>query len=251
MHIVAVVLALMVLTGCASSYIPPGEKADLNKLASQSIQDAFAVKATNPFPAAIAAVRVQAPGYSNLYLDQNGGRHGSGKYSVILTKELNEEAALAVVSQLPQVTGVASINRLLLPENLDSDEDIRVAAARLQADLVFLYTMDTAFYDNDLSTPLKVVTLGLSPTNKITAVTTCSALLLDTRTGYLYSAYESTEKTETLSTSWGSRDTADEVRRENEQQAFKKVVESVVVSWPQLLQRHAPQQASAAVTAVQ
>ena len=250
MRIGVVILALMVMSGCASSYIPPGEKADLNKFAPQDIQDAFAVKATNPFPAAIAAVRVQAPNYSNRYLEQNGGRHGSGQYSVILTKELNEEAVLAEVGPLPQVKGVVSINRLLLPDTLDSDEDIRVAAARLQADLVFLYTLDTAFYDNDLSTPLKVVTLGLSPTNKITAVTTCSALLLDTRTGYLYSAYEATEKATTLSTSWGSADTADEVRRETEQKAFKKLVESVAASWPQLLQRHAPQQANAA-TAVQ
>ena len=104
---------------------------------------------------------------------------------------------------------------------------------------MFLYTFDTAFYDHDAAKPLSVITLGLSPTRKITAVTTVSALLLDTRTGYLYSAYEATEREAMLATSWGSKDTADEARQKTERRAFGKLVDEVVTSWPRLLQRHA------------
>jgi hypothetical protein len=228
----------IVISGCAT-YIPPGAKADLQAFAPPDIQAGFAAKPTNPFPASIAVVRVQAPTYTNYYLRQNGGSYGSGRYSVILAKEEDEDSQLERVTKLQQVAGLVSISRLLLPQRLDDDKEIRGAASRLQADLVFLYTFDTSFLDTDMAKPLSVITLGLSPTRRISAVTTCSALLMDTRTGYIYSAYEATERKQTLSTSWGSRDTADETRREIEQEAFKKLIDDLTTSWPKLLERYA------------
>lgn len=41
-----------------------------------------------------------------------------------------------------------------------------------------------------------------------------------------------------ISSSWGSRDTADEARRKTEKRAFDKLIDEVVVSWPRLLQRY-------------
>lgn len=227
----------LLMTGCAT-YIPPGAKADLQIFAPPDIKAGFAAKPTSPFPASIAIVRVQAPAYSNYHLQQRGGSYGSGRYSVILAKEVNEDSQLERVSKLPQVAGFVTINRMLLPERLEGDNDIRGAAARLQADLVFLYTFDTAFFDTDVAKPLSVITLGLSPTRRISAATTCSALLIDTRTGYIYSAYEVTERAETFSTSWGSRDSADEARRKNEQEAFRRLIDEFVTTWPKVLERH-------------
>ena len=40
------------------------------------------------------------------------------------------------------------MNRMLLPEQLDNDREIRTAASRLQADMVLLYTFDTSFFDS-------------------------------------------------------------------------------------------------------
>lgn len=235
----ALILAAVALlmSGCAT-YIPPGGKADLQVFAPPDIQAGFAAKPTNPFPASIAVVRVQAPAYSNYYLQQRGGSYGSGRYSVILAKEADEDSQLERVNKLQQVAGLVTINRMLLPERLEGDREIRGAASRLQADLVFLYTFDTSFFDTDVAKPLSVITLGLSPTRKISAVTTCSALLIDTRTGYIYSAYEVTERAETFSTSWGSRDSADEVRRKNEQDAFKKLIDEFAITWTKVLERH-------------
>ncbi|MFB3886727.1 MAG: hypothetical protein ACE144_15980 [Thermodesulfobacteriota bacterium] len=227
----------LVLSGCAT-YIPPGEKADLQIFAPPSIQAGFSVKPTNPFPASIAVVRIQGPTYSNYYLQQHGGTYGSGRYTVIMVKEVDEQSQLERLSKLPQVSGVVSINRMLLPERLENDQEIRVAASRLQADLVFLYTFDTSFFRTDVAKPLTVITLGLSPTRKISAVTTASALLLDTRTGYVYSAYEATEKAQTLATSWGSRDSADEQRRKTEKEAFKELMDDFIKTWPKVLERH-------------
>jgi hypothetical protein len=235
-HWLPVVLVVL-LSGCAS-YVAPGAKADLQVFAPADIQEGFAIQPTSPFPASIAVVRVQAPTYTNYNIQQNGGRHGTGGYSVITVKEANEQPELERVAKLPRIAGLVSLNRMLLPERLESDRELRSAASRLQADMLFLYTFDTAFIDTDLAKPLTVITLGLSPTRKISAVTTASAILLDTRTGYVYSAYEATEKEKTVGTSWGSRDSADQARRESEQRAFKRLIDDVVGSWPQVLERH-------------
>jgi hypothetical protein len=231
-------VALASAAGCAT-YIPPGPRADLQALAPAGVQEGFAAKPAARFPASIAAVRLQAPAYTNYYLQQSGGTHGSGRYTVVTTREVEEDAQLARLSALPRVAGFVSINRMLLPAKLEGDRELREAAARLQADLLLLYTFDTAFFDTDLAKPLTVLTLGLSPTRKIFVTTTASALLLDTRTGYVYSAYEVTNRAETLATSWGSRDAADEGRRRNERDAFVKLVDELAASWPRLLARHA------------
>lgn len=68
--------------------------------------------------------------------------------------------------------------------------------------------------------------------------TTLSALLLDTRTGYLYSACETTKKAEARSPSWGTGDTADETRRDNERQAFGQLMDEVEKTWPRLLAQY-------------
>jgi len=228
---------LFTLAGCAT-YMPPGARADLQAFGPSSIQEGFAVKPTNPFPASIAVVRVQAPRYNNYYLRQNGGVYGSGNYSIVMTKEVGEDTQLDRLLALPQLSGIVSLNRMLLPSNLTGDLELREAAARLQADMVFIYTFDTAFFDSDASVPLSVITLGLSPTRKITAVTTVSALLMDTRTGYIYAAYEETERKAILSTSWGSRDNADDARRKTEQLAFEKLIDDLTESWPKFLERY-------------
>jgi hypothetical protein len=227
------------LTGCASTYIPPGAKADLQAFAPQAIAEGFAAKPVATFPVSIAAVRVQASSYSNYNLAQQGGSAGSGRVTVITTREVEDAEHIDRLAALPKVSGVVGLNRMLLPAVMNNDADLRAAAARLHADMVLLYTFDTAFFDQDLAKPLSVITLGLSPTRKIAAVTTASALLLDTRTGYVYAAYEATEKATTLATSWGNRDAADGVRRDTEGAAFAKLVEEFTKTWPKLLQRYA------------
>jgi hypothetical protein len=237
MKILSCFLALagaFALIGC-STYITPGAKADLQIFAPPDIQAAFAVQPTKPFPASVAVVRVQAPRYSNYNLERNGGQFGGGRYSIVLSREAGEDTQIDRLTGLPGLNGVVALNRMLLPPELQSDAEIRAAAARLHADLVLLYTFDTTFRDHNAATALSVITLGLSPTRKIIATTTASALLVDTRTGYVYSAYEVTERKETLATSWGSADSADAARRETEKNAFGKLIGEIASSWPKLV----------------
>lgn len=187
-------------------------------------------------------MRAQGPRYTNLHLSHAGGVAGNptGRYTLVTVREVGEETHLERIAALPQVAGITGINRLLLPEKLDTERDLRAAAARLQADLLLLYTFDTTFIDQDASKPLTVVTLGLSPTRRITAVTTVSALLIDTRTGYIHATFETTEKNNTLSTSWGSADSADAARRATEKAAFAKLVDEFVTAWPKIVAKSQP-----------
>jgi hypothetical protein len=152
-------------------------------------------------------------------------------------KEVEEDADTERIARLPQVGGLISISTLLLPQSLKSDLELREAAARLKADMVLLYTFDTSFHDNDASVALNVITLGLSPTRRVFVRVAASALLMDTRTGFIYAALESNEKREVTTNAWESRETADRARRDAERTAFKGLVSEFEKHWPQIVER--------------
>lgn len=231
-------LSVMLLAGCASTYIPPGNRAELQSFAPPSIQAGFAIKPSNPFPASIAFVHIQSSGYSNYYAERHGGVYGSGSYSVMLNREVESPAQFERVSKLPRVSGLTALNRMLLPTVFNGDIDLRTAASRLQADLIFVYTFDTQFKDTNKAASLSVLTLGLAPSHVVVATSTVSGLLMDTRTGFIYSALEASDKQDMLATSWGSSDAVDEVRRTAEGAAFNKLIDEFVKSWPQVLARY-------------
>ncbi len=235
--VLSLALGMMgLLSGC-QTYIPPSGRADLSQISSPSMKESFAAKPAAVFPAAIAAVRVQASGYHSYYTEREGGVYGSGRYSVVTVKDVEETSDLESLARLPDVAGVISISTLLMPERLDSDAAIREAAARLKADMVLLYTFDTSFHDNDASVALSVVTLGLSPTRKLYVNVAASAILVDTRTGFIYAAFEANERRQPLTNAWESGETADRARRSAEKAAFKKLVGEFVKNWPQIVER--------------
>ena len=223
-------------SGCAG-YTPPSGRADFTAFSSASMQQSFAAKPAAVFPAYIAAVRIQAPAYHNFYTEREGGVFGYGRYSVVTAKDVEEESDIERIAKLSQVGGLVSISTLLLPENLKSDQELREAAARLKADMVLLYTFDTSFYNNDASVALNVVTLGLTPTRRVSVRVTASALLMDTRTGFIYTALEATEKKDLISNVWESGESADRARRNAEKAAFKALVDELEKSWPQVIER--------------
>jgi hypothetical protein len=137
------------------------------------------------------------------------------------------------------VTGIAPVNRLLLPARLNSDVELRQAAASLQADLLLVYTFDTGFFKDEFLEPLSLISLGFAPNHTIKVTSTASAVLMDTRNGFIYGVAEATEKSDGLSTAWGSERAADRVRRGTEAEAFAKLVEQIEVMWSEVLKRNA------------
>lgn len=230
------VAAAAVLSGCAS-YVAPGPRADFSAFDSASMRENFTSKPAAGLPAWITAVRVQSPSYHSYLADREGSVYsGGGRYSVILTREVEDDADLKRISSLPDIAGLISMSRLLLPPKFNSDRDLRETAARLKADMLLIYTFDTSFHKNDASTSLNVITLGLSPTRRVNVHVTATALLMDTRTGYIYAAFESNEKRDIRTNAWESQQTADRARQDAEKAAFKKLVAEFEKNWPRVIE---------------
>jgi len=235
--IVPLLALATLLTGCASSYITPAGRANFTAFTSSSMKESFEAKPAATFPAGIAAVRVQASAYRDFYTDHEGGVYGHGRYSVIFAKELEDDTMLERINKLPQVQGVTSLSRLLIPQNLDSDRELREAAARLKADMVLLYTFDTTFHDNDASAALNVISLGFFPDRKVSVYVNASALVIDTRTGFIYATLEANEKRQLISNVWESADSADRARVGAEKAALESLVGEFEKSWPKIVDR--------------
>jgi hypothetical protein len=236
---------IALLTGCAS-YHAPGRGADLSAMGVTAeaqkagtpadINASFDKRPLANFPANIAVVRIQAPGYRSATAEG----FGSGAYSIVLTRDVEPDDAIGRIAKLPMVRGVAPIGRLLLASQLNSDKELRLAAAQLQADLLLVYTLDTTFHDRDLASPLSVITLGLSPTQSTTVITTASAVLLDTRNGYVYGVSEASARKNGLATAWNTASAIDGDRQHTEAEAFGKLVGEVETMWKGVVQDYGP-----------
>lgn len=227
---------LFLFTGCAT-YVPPAGRAELGAISSPSMQQSFSAVPAAQFPASIAAVRIQAPNYRSYSTRREGGAFHGKRFSVITTREVGEDTAFQRLTSLKEIGGFIPISRLLLPPNLESEVELRDAAARLKADMLLLYTFDTSFHNNDSSVALNVITLGLSPTRKIFTTVSASALLMDTRTGFIYAALETNENRELRTNVWESEQTADRARREAESAAFNALVNEFEQTWPRVVER--------------
>ena len=235
---------MFVLTGCAT-YVTPGRAAKMEALGAAAVDqknateggvaEAMAKKPLASFPAAVAVVRVQSPGYKS-YTAQGWG---SGQYSIITTRDVEAQTDMDKLTQLPMLRGLAPLNRLVLPEQLQSDHELRVGAAKLHADMLLIYTLDTTFSDVSRATPLSVVTLGIGPTKRMRIMCTASAALMDTRSGYVYGLAEATKEHEELQNAWKTDDEIDRTRRDVEGKAFAALVGDVQKTWDDVVKEYA------------
>ena len=137
------------------------------------------------------------------------------------------------------ISGIAPVNRLLLPANLNSDEELRQAAAKLQADMLLIYTFDTQFTTEDKAAPLSVISLGLSPNQQIRVTSTASAVLMDTRNGYIYGLAEATDQRDQMTNAWQNQVAIDDTRRATETAAFDKLVGDLENTWKGVVAHYA------------
>jgi len=251
----SVLLALLV-SGCSSSTVSlrASRAADLSHFGLSeeelrantdwSVQQALERKPTAQFPVVVATVRVQAPGYSSWHSRTRGG----GAYSVVTDRDIEEDDDLKAIANLPRIDGVAPLSGLLIPQMLNDDRELRTAAARVHADMLLIYTIDTEFTTDDGMRPLTVFTLGLAPTKSVRVGTTASALLMDTRSGYIFSVAEATEEEEQLANAWTSQDAIKQVSRRTERAAFEELVDRFIEEWPRVLAEYDPEGSGTSVT---
>lgn len=171
-----VIIVLVVLCSGCASYITPGGPARLDEIDRADIVAVAARQPAANFPASIAIARIQAEDYQS-YTSEGVG---VGNFRALTTQELVTERQFQHISELPSVRGVAPINRLLLTSPLKSVDDLRLAAAQVQADVLLIYTIDTTFrIEGRAYGPLSVISLGLIPNRDAHITSTASAMFKD------------------------------------------------------------------------
>jgi hypothetical protein len=171
---------------------------------------------------------VQAPQYRSYSSESLG----NGRFSVLTNQELLAESHMSAIQTWPALAGVVPINRLLLPPKFESFDDLRLSAAQIQADVLLVYTLDTAFRVQGRGYgPLAAISLGVVPDRDAYITSTASALFIDVRTGFIYGVAEATAKTTGLTNVWSSRSTIDKKRVEAEQQAFDGLMTQAATTW--------------------
>jgi hypothetical protein len=222
----------VLLTGCAT-YVTPGRQADLSTFTDPRVKKAYVAKPAIRFPATLAIVRIQESGYRS----ESAQGVGAGAYSVVTARDIETEEDIDTIAKLPGVGGVVALNRLLLPKSLSSDLDLREAAAKLQTEAILIYTIATEFSDNDVIAPLTTLTLGLAPNRRFKINSTASAILMDTKTGYIYGALEEGESRSGLTIAWGSSSAIEAGRKKAERAAFDKLLASFQPFWARIYSR--------------
>lgn len=227
----------LALTGCAT-YTTPGAGVAVANLsaADQDIAETLSREPAASFPVRIALARVQAPGY----VSGSNACFGLGRYCVVTARDIETEADLARIQALEGVVGAIPVNRLLLPQELNSIKDLRLAAAKLKADLVLVYSLDTRFsVDSKPLGPLAVVSLGFMKNKTAQVTTTASAVIFDVRSEFVYGVAEFTATENQEATIWSSGAAIDSARTKTEQQAFNGLMAEIEEVWTGVLNEHA------------
>jgi len=230
-------MALACWAGCAS-YVTPGRGVSMASLTGVDADIATRMKREPAalFPARLAVVRVQAPEYRSYRTDG----YGQGAYSVVFTKEFEREEDYARLGKLPMVGGVGCINRLLMPRDLRTDHELRLAASSLKADLLLVYTLDTSFrIDQHDVGPLTLISLGMAPSQEAKVTATASMALFDVRTGYVYGVADGTARDTQLASAWNSSEAVDTSRLRAEGQAFRNMLDQFEKTWTGVVAQYA------------
>jgi hypothetical protein len=229
-------IGLAVLACCGGgSYVTPGGAVPISIITKGDVADTLAQKPAAPFPARIVIARVQGSGYSSY---TNRGL-GSGSFSVLTARDIETEADFERVASLEGIESVAMLNRLLLPKQLNSMQDLREAAAALRGDIVLFYTVDSVFRtDKTRLGPLAVVGLGFLPNHNAVVSSTCAAALVDARTGFVDGIAETTAVEKQRSNLWNTTSAIDSPRLDADREAFSSLVDEIDGVWADIYSRY-------------
>jgi hypothetical protein len=230
---------LVFLVSCSKKYVTPGASVKISELADEDISKLLSNKPATEFPVNIAIARVQQKEYTNFRYRQVQHSDPEGNFSMILTRDAEEDKAFERLSELNGVDQASPFNRLLLPYKYKSVKDLRLAAAKMKAGMLLVYTFDTEFViDTKNYGPQNVLSLGYLKNKEVKVVTTASVALFDVQTEYLYGLAEATADETKKSNAWKKEDEVDNLRLETEKKAFNKLVGEIEKMWSGVMQEY-------------
>ena len=240
-HIVILLLAGLswLLGGCAQHYVTPGggvEMAALSEITDVDLQSYYESRPAAVFPSNIAIIRVQDTGYNEI---GRYGRQRGGRFHVVTARDVETDESFEKIQSLAQIRGVAPVGRMLVPANPGSLRDLRLPAAQLQADMLLVYSFDTAFsVDGKQYGPLSTISFGLLRNNEAHVTVTVSGVMLDVRTGFVYGTLEASHTEHKKTSIWAERQVIETARRQAERVAFDEFVDEFAEFWPVVAATH-------------
>lgn len=219
------IAAALICAGCAS-YTTPGGPAPLAELAGTDAADLATRQPSPDFPASIGVVRVQAAGYRSASVRG----FGKGRYSLVTTQELLDAPRLDAMARWTAVSAVKPIDPALLPEQLESLDDLRLAAAKLQLDVLLIVTVDTSLStDGQKSAAGAALKLG-KPASDAAIDVQARAQFMDVRTGYVYGGAEASARAADPA-AWAAVPSLDRLRLDTERQAVATLLGQAEQVW--------------------
>lgn len=225
---------------CSNKYVTPGGSVNISELADEDIARLLEKQPTAVFPVNIAIARVQAPKYTSYTQQTRGYEEPQGSFSMILTRDVEEEEAFEKLVKLDGVKQASPFNRLLLPYNYKSIKDLRLAAAKMKAHILLVYTFDTEYIiDTKNYGPQNALAMGYLKNKEVKVVTTASAALFDVQTEYLYGLAEATSKASKKANAWKKEDEVDALRVQTEKGSFNNLIAEIEKVWQDIHKEYA------------
>jgi hypothetical protein len=185
------------------------------------------------FPAVIAAMRIQGPGWDG------DGQGATGRTRIVTLRDVEQQDDFDRFARLPMVSAVVPVNGMAAPRRVSSEGDLRAAAAMVHADLALLYTISTRWNTETTIPVIGLLTLGIFPNQMAKVTSTAAAALVDVRTGYVYALAESTDKQEQLANGWTSGSAEQQARRRAERKAFEGMMGELEGQWKRVADHYA------------
>ena len=128
------------------------------------------------------------------------------------------------------VRGAIGLNRMVLPASISGLADLRDAAHAAGADAMFLYTLDTRFFD-----PANVgygERLRLGVANQSAHVDTLAyGAFLDVRSGQVFGQIQTSSSVHVNADDFSAPSVIDRARRNAERAAFKALAQEAEARW--------------------
>ncbi|MDZ4829578.1 MAG: hypothetical protein SGJ09_05185 [Phycisphaerae bacterium] len=177
------------------------------------------------FPARIAIARLQGEAVNRSHA------------RVVVVRSAVDDEVVESLRRLSLVRDVVPIGAQLIPSQLASIDEVRDAAASVQADVVLIYTVGAIGTLDRLDLgPINVLTLGMLPTKSAAVDLTASATLLDVVTGFSLATAETSESTSQLGNDWtkdhAARDALDRAERRALTKLFREFERA---AWPEVI----------------
>jgi len=222
--------AVFPLAGCGGTGgVTMRQAARLSDASTPEVRAAFATEPASPFPANIAVVHVQQAQSNNV----TGMR-------IEPVRDIETEDQLRELASWPMVGQVAPLNRLLVPNFIAAESELRAAAGSMHADMLLIYTLstDATIDDFDIG-PLGIVLLGFAPNQFAKANTTVSAIIVDVRTGFVYGSAEFTATAEKIANAYSKWDARDDCTRTSERKALAGLLPHLETTWTGIVNEYA------------